>query len=80
MAVVNDEILEVLKMIAPGTAIREGLENILKAKTGGLIVVGDGEEVMKIADGGFNLDVEYSPARLYELAKMDGAIILSSDL
>ena len=80
MAVVNNEILEVLKIIAPGTAIREGLENILKAKTGGLIVVGDGEEVMKIADGGFYLDVEYSPARLYELAKMDGAIIFSSDL
>ena len=80
MAVVNNEILEVLKIIAPGTAIREGLENILKAKTGGLIVVGDGEEVMKIADGGFYLDVEYSPARLYELAKMDGAIIISSDL
>ena len=59
MAVVNNEILEVLKIIAPGTAIREGLENILKAKTGGLIVVGDGEEVMKIADGGFYLDVEY---------------------
>ena len=35
---------------------------------------------MKIADGGFYLDVEYSPARLYELAKMDGAIIISSDL
>ena len=35
---------------------------------------------MKIADGGFNLDIEYSPARLYELAKMDGAIIISSDL
>ena len=79
MAVVNNEILEVLKIIAPGTAIREGLENILKAKTGGLIVVGDGEEVMKIADGGFYLDVEYSPARLYELAKMDGAIVLSED-
>ena len=80
MAVVNNEILEVLKIIDPGTDIREVLENILKAKTGGLIVVGDGEEVMKIADGGFYLDVEYSPARLYELAKMDGAIIISSDL
>ena len=80
MAAVNNEILDDLKMIAPGTQIREGLENILKAKTGGLIVVGNGEEVMKLADGGFNLDIEYSPARLYELAKMDGAIIISSDL
>ena len=80
MANTNNEIIEVLKTIAPGTPIREGLENILKAKTGGLIVIGDGKEVMDIADGGFNIDVEYSPARLYELAKMDGAIIISSDL
>jgi diadenylate cyclase len=80
LANTNNDIIEVLKTIAPGTQIREGLENILKAKTGGLIVIGDGKEVMEIADGGFNLDVEYSPARLYELAKMDGAIIISSDL
>ena len=80
LATTNNEIIEVLKTIAPGTPIREGLENILKAKTGGLIVIGDGKEVMDIADGGFRLDVEYTPARLYELAKMDGAIILSSDL
>ena len=79
MATSNNEIIEVLKTIAPGTQIREGLENILKAKTGGLIVIGDGKEVMDIVDGGFNINVEYSPARLYELAKMDGAIIISSD-
>ena len=80
MATTNNEIIEVLKTIAPGTPIREGLENILKAKTGGLIVIGDGKEVMDIADGGFKIDVDYTPARLYELAKMDGAIIISSDL
>ena len=48
MATSNNEIIEVLKTIAPGTQIREGLENILKAKTGGLIVIGDGKEVMDI--------------------------------
>ena len=80
MAIVKEEITEVLRTIAPGTPIREGLENILKAKTGALIVVGDGKEVMDIADGGFKLDIDYTPARLYELAKMDGAIILSSDM
>ena len=79
MATSNNEIIEVLKTIAPGTQIREGLENILKAKTGGLIVIGDGKEVLDIVDGGFNINVEYSPARLYELAKMDGAIVISSD-
>jgi diadenylate cyclase len=76
----KDDITDVLRTIAPGTQIREGLENILKAKTGALIVVGDGKEVMDIADGGFSLNIDYTPARLYELAKMDGAIILSSDM
>ena len=79
MAGNKSELIEVLKTIAPGTPIREGLENILKAKTGGLIVVGDGKEVMDIVDGGFSLNVDYSPAKLYELAKMDGAIVLSAD-
>ena len=80
MATYKNDILEVLKTIAPGTEIREGLENILKAKTGALIVVGDGKEVLDIADGGFSLNVDYTTAKLYELAKMDGAIILSSDM
>lgn len=73
-------ITEILKLIAPGTKIREGLENILKAKTGGLIVIGDTKDVLDIVDGGFNLNVEYTSSRLYELAKMDGAIVLSADL
>ena len=73
-------ITEVLKLIAPGTPIRYGLENILKAKTGALIVIGDSKQVLDIVDGGFILNIDYTPARLYELAKMDGAIILSADL
>ena len=80
MAIIKDGITEVLKTIAPGTQIREGLENILKAKTGALIVFGDDKEIMDIVDGGFSLNVDYTPSRLYELAKMDGAIILSSDM
>ena len=75
----NDGIAEVLKQIAPGTQIRNGLENILNAKTGALIAVADTEHVLELVDGGFKLDVELTPAKLYELAKMDGAIILSSD-
>lgn len=74
------EIVDILKKIAPGTSIRIGIENILKAKTGGLIVIGDGKQVESIIDGGFNLNVDFSPARLYELAKMDGAIVLSEDM
>ncbi len=82
MAVKKDDtmITEILKMIAPGTPIRDGLENILKAKTGALIVIGDSKEVLDLVDGGFQLDIDYTSSRLYELAKMDGAIVLSSDL
>ena len=71
---------KILKLMCPGTALREGLENILRAKTGGLIVLSDSEEIMKISDGGFLINAEYSAAYVYELAKMDGAIILSKDL
>lgn len=71
---------DILKMIAPGTEIRQGLENILKSKTGALIVIGDSKEVLELVDGGFFIDVDYTSSRLYELAKMDGAIVLSSDL
>ena len=70
---------DVLKNIAPGTAIRNGLDNILNAKTGALIAVADNQDVLSLVDGGFKLDVDFSPSKLYELAKMDGAIILSSD-
>jgi diadenylate cyclase len=80
VAVKKEELItEVLKMIAPGTPIRDGLENILKAKTGALIVTGETKDVLELVDGGFQLDIDYTSSRLYELAKMDGAIVLSND-
>ncbi|MGE5583500.1 MAG: DNA integrity scanning diadenylate cyclase DisA [Bacillota bacterium] len=75
----QQEFFKVLKMVAPGTTIYEGLENILRAKTGALIVVSDSEAVMKLVDGGFRINADLEPSNLYELAKMDGAIVLSSD-
>ena len=68
----DSKIKNILKIVSPGTNLREGLENILRAKTGGLIVLSDNEEVMKLVDGGFYINSEYSPAYIYELAKMDG--------
>jgi diadenylate cyclase len=68
-----------LKMIAPGSVFRLGVENILQANTGALIVVGDSPQLMELVSGGFHVDCEYTPARLYELAKMDGAIIMNAD-
>ncbi len=75
----DDWLMDVIKLIAPGTVFREGLENILRAKTGGLLVVGDSEKALQLVDGGFNINVPLTPARLYELGKMDGAIILNSE-
>jgi diadenylate cyclase len=68
-----------LAMVAPGTALRDGLERVLHAERGALVVIGDGPEVLSICTGGFLLDAEFSPQRLSELAKMDGAIIVSAD-
>lgn len=76
----ENTLIEILKLVAPGTELRKGLDNILKAKTGALIVIGDSKEVLEIVDGGFNINEEYTPSRLYELAKMDGAIVISKDL
>ncbi|MBZ4645662.1 MAG: diadenylate cyclase [Petroclostridium sp.] len=75
----GNELIDVLKVVAPGTPLREGLESILRAKTGALIVVGDSAQVMNLVDGGFAINKDYAPTYLYELAKMDGAIILSRD-
>ena len=80
-AIKEDPIAEILKKIAPGTPIREGLDNILKARTGALLLITDKQEVIdEIVDGGFNINEDYTSSKLYELAKMDGAIILSGDM
>ena len=72
-------LLDALAAVSPGRPLREGLDRILQAGMGALIVVGDGPEVLNICSGGFLLDAAFSPQRLSELAKMDGAIILAGD-
>jgi diadenylate cyclase len=68
-----------LAALAPGTALRDGLERILRGRTGGLIVCGYDRTVGELCSGGFELDVEFSATRLRELAKMDGAIVLDDN-
>jgi diadenylate cyclase len=65
-----------LAMVAPGTALRDGLERIVRGNTGALIVLGFDQCVRGICSGGFELDTEFSATRLRELAKMDGAVVL----
>src|SRR5437899_9849292 len=71
--------IEALAAVAPGRPLRDGLDRILQASKGALIVVGDGPDVLAICSGGFLVDAEFTPQRLSELAKMDGAIILAPD-
>ncbi|MDI6717218.1 MAG: DNA integrity scanning diadenylate cyclase DisA [Actinomycetota bacterium] len=74
------ELIKALEKVAPGTEFREGLEHILSARTGALIVIGDTEEVQSLCNGGFELSVEFSAQRLFELAKMDGAIVMDDSI
>ncbi|MCM6772837.1 DNA integrity scanning diadenylate cyclase DisA [Nocardia sp. CDC159] len=70
---------DVVARLVPGTELRDGIDRILRARTGALLVLGYDEAVERICDGGFDLDVEFSPTRLRELSKMDGAVVLSTD-
>jgi diadenylate cyclase len=72
-------LVRALEMVAPGTAVREGIEHILHAHTGALICIGDTDELSFLYSGGVRLDIDYTPPLLYQLAKMDGAIILSEN-
>ncbi len=71
-------ITNVLKMFAPGTSLRMGLDDLLRARMGALIIF-ENENVKRIVDGGFKINMKFSPQKLVELCKMDGAIVLSKD-
>jgi diadenylate cyclase len=75
----DEAMVEALAAVAPGRPLREGVDRIILANKGALIVVGDTPEVLAICSGGLLIDAEYTPQRLSELAKMDGAIILNPD-
>lgn len=68
-----------LRKVAPGTSLREAIDMILSARSGALIIVGDLAEVDPLCNGGFTLEVPFTAQRLFELSKMDGAIVLDAD-
>ncbi|MEK6898269.1 MAG: DNA integrity scanning diadenylate cyclase DisA [Nanoarchaeota archaeon] len=72
------DFMDVLRMFAPGTSIRSALDDLLNAHMGALVVF-ENEKVLEIIEKGFRINAKFSPQRLVELAKMDGAIILSAD-
>src|SRR5918996_3090973 len=75
----DPRLLKALEMVAPGTPLREGIDNIVHARTGGLIVIGETEDLSFLFSGGIKLDIDYTPALLYQVAKMDGAITLNAN-
>jgi diadenylate cyclase len=75
----NEAMRSALARVAPGTPLRDGIDRIVRSKAGALVVLSDEPEVLAICSGGFLVDAPYSPQRLSELAKMDGAIIISTD-
>jgi diadenylate cyclase len=72
-------LVKALEMVAPGTALREGIDSVLHARTGGLLVIGEPEELSFLFSGGLKIDVDYTPPLLFQLAKMDGAIVLNAN-
>lgn len=79
----NDQVIDIKKIIplvTPGTQLRQGLDEILHGNLGGLIVLGNNQHLKPILKGGIDLDIPFSSQKLFELSKMDGAIVLSNDL
>lgn len=75
----DTRVVEYRGLLAPGTPLRDGLERVQAGRTGALIVLGNTEVVREISSGGFKLDAAFTPTGLRELAKLDGAIILTGD-
>jgi len=75
----DPRLLRALDTVAPGNPLREGIDNIVHAQTGALLLVAEADEVSFLFSGGIKLGVDYSPALLYQLAKMDGAIVLDPE-
>ena len=76
----DDRLFAVLQRMAPGTPLREGIDRIIKASKGAIIVLGHSEEVQPLISGGFKLGTKFTAQRMSEVAKMDGAIIIDDPL
>jgi diadenylate cyclase len=76
------ELADALDIVSPGTEFRDGIDNIIRASNGALVVVSNPQKLERlgIISGGMKMELEFAPMRLYELAKMDGAIVVSPDL
>ena len=76
----DPELLAALAKIAPGTDLRHAVDDVIRSHEGALIVVGEPDELAFLYSGGIKIDAPFRPQLLYELTKMDGAIILDPAL
>jgi diadenylate cyclase len=76
----DPQLLDALARIAPGTELRQAIDDIIRSREGALIVVGDPDALSFLYSGGIRLDQPFTPQLLYELAKMDGAIVVDPRL
>ena len=77
---IDPTLLTAISRIAPGTPLRQGIDDIIRAREGALIVIGEPSELAFLFSGGIRLGQSFTAQLLYELAKMDGAIIVNSEL
>ncbi len=75
----EEEFFNVLKIVAPGTPLRNALDGILKIGKGAIIAI-ENEQLTPLMDGGFRVNCRFTAQRVMELSKMDGAIVLSKDM
>ncbi|HET7129416.1 MAG TPA: DNA integrity scanning diadenylate cyclase DisA [Gaiellaceae bacterium] len=76
----DPQLLAAIEKIAPGTPLRQAVDDVIRSHEGALIVVGDPQELAFLCSGGLKLDAPFRPQLLYELAKMDGAIIVDTQV
>ena len=75
----DDLYQDALRMLSPGSMIREAISYIIQSRTGALLCFGTTKRMTALAEGGVDIDTTMYPQLLYELCKMDGAILLNSD-
>jgi diadenylate cyclase len=75
---VDPAVLTAVTRIAPGTPLRQGIDDVIRSREGALIVIGDPDQLSFLFSGGIALDHPFTPQLLYELSKMDGAIVVDS--
>ncbi|MFM7693931.1 MAG: DNA integrity scanning diadenylate cyclase DisA [Actinomycetota bacterium] len=76
----NPRLIEALELLAPGTELRLGIDDIIKGHLGALLVIAEPDEIAPLCSGGLELDIPFSAAMVYEVAKMDGAIVVDRGL